>query len=42
MGKPEILTSGILADVAPTVLRLLGINVPSEMTGRYLLEGLSF
>jgi bisphosphoglycerate-independent phosphoglycerate mutase (AlkP superfamily) len=41
MGKPITLTSGILADIAPTVLKLLGINVPSNMTGRNLLEGLT-
>jgi 2,3-bisphosphoglycerate-independent phosphoglycerate mutase len=29
---------GILADVAPTMLRLLGLKPPSEMTGRSLLE----
>jgi len=29
---------GILADVAPTVLDLLGIARPPEMTGRSLLE----
>ena len=29
---------GILADVAPTVLELLGISQPREMTGRSLLE----
>ena len=29
---------GILADVAPTVLALLGIEQPAEMTGRSLLE----
>jgi 2,3-bisphosphoglycerate-independent phosphoglycerate mutase len=29
---------GILADVAPTVLDLLGIAQPPEMTGRSLLE----
>ena len=28
---------GILADVAPTVLALLGIEQPPEMTGRSLL-----
>jgi 2,3-bisphosphoglycerate-independent phosphoglycerate mutase len=28
---------GILADVAPTVLALLGIEAPSEMTGRSLV-----
>jgi len=30
---------GILADVAPTALRLLGIRQPAEMTGRSLIEG---
>jgi 2,3-bisphosphoglycerate-independent phosphoglycerate mutase len=30
---------GILADVAPTVLELLGIPQPAEMTGRSLIEG---
>jgi 2,3-bisphosphoglycerate-independent phosphoglycerate mutase len=29
---------GILADVAPTALRLLGIQQPEEMTGRALIE----
>jgi 2,3-bisphosphoglycerate-independent phosphoglycerate mutase len=28
---------GVLADVAPTVLDLLGIDKPAEMTGRTLL-----
>lgn len=31
------LNSGILADVAPTMLHLLGIEIPAEMTGRSLL-----
>ncbi|HTK03280.1 MAG TPA: 2,3-bisphosphoglycerate-independent phosphoglycerate mutase [Alphaproteobacteria bacterium] len=39
-GKNQILTSGILADVAPTILKLLEIEVPSSMTGRDLLSGL--
>jgi 2,3-bisphosphoglycerate-independent phosphoglycerate mutase len=30
---------GILADVAPTVLELLGMEQPSQMTGRSLIEG---
>jgi 2,3-bisphosphoglycerate-independent phosphoglycerate mutase len=30
---------GILADVAPTVLELLGIEQPPEMTGRSLIDG---
>ena len=29
---------GILADVAPTVLALLGIEQPEQMTGRSLLS----
>ena len=28
---------GILADVAPTILGMLGIEQPSEMTGRSLI-----
>ncbi len=45
---PLILTSagaslraqgGILADVAPTVLEVLGIEQPPQMTGRSLIEG---
>lgn len=32
------LSSGGLLDVAPTVLRLLGLEVPSEMTGRSLFN----
>jgi 2,3-bisphosphoglycerate-independent phosphoglycerate mutase len=32
------LHSGILADVAPTMLQLLGLDPPPEMTGRSLLE----
>jgi 2,3-bisphosphoglycerate-independent phosphoglycerate mutase len=32
------LRHGILADVAPTMLKLLGIPIPPEMTGRSLLE----
>ena len=38
MGKPITLPSGILADVAPTVLKILGIAIPSNMTGRNLLD----
>ncbi len=29
---------GVLADVAPTILEMLGIDQPPEMTGRSLLE----
>jgi 2,3-bisphosphoglycerate-independent phosphoglycerate mutase len=38
IGKPVTLTTGILADVAPTVLKLMGIEVPSSMTGHNLLD----
>ncbi len=31
--------AGTLADVAPTILELLAIDVPDEMTGRSLLDG---
>ncbi|MDH7476574.1 MAG: 2,3-bisphosphoglycerate-independent phosphoglycerate mutase [Microgenomates group bacterium] len=37
-GHATRIQAGILADVAPTVLRLLDINKPVEMTGRDLLE----
>jgi 2,3-bisphosphoglycerate-independent phosphoglycerate mutase len=37
-GKSITLQSGILADVAPTILSLLNIHKPQEMTGRNLLE----
>ena len=30
---------GILADVAPTILQLLGVDQPAEMTGTSLIEG---
>ena len=35
--RPTTLRDGILADVAPTVLELMGIPRPPEMTGRSLL-----
>ena len=38
VGKGEVLPAGILADVAPTILSLLGLSVPAEMTGRNLLK----
>jgi 2,3-bisphosphoglycerate-independent phosphoglycerate mutase len=40
IGRPITLPAGILADVAPTVLNLLGISVPSTMSGRNLLESI--
>jgi 2,3-bisphosphoglycerate-independent phosphoglycerate mutase len=35
---PGLRSGGILADVAPTVLALLGVDQPVEMTGRSLVE----
>ncbi len=32
------LKPGRLADIAPTILKLLGLNIPEEMTGRVLWE----
>ena len=36
-GEPRPLRSGILADVAPTILRLMNLEAPPEMTGSSLL-----
>jgi 2,3-bisphosphoglycerate-independent phosphoglycerate mutase len=36
-GGARLAGEGILADVAPTVLELLGVDQPPEMTGRSLL-----
>lgn len=38
IGKSVTLTAGILADIAPTVLKLMRIEVPSNMTGHNLLD----
>lgn len=38
MGRAEMLPTGILADVAPTILGLLDIQIPSQMSGRNLLS----
>jgi 2,3-bisphosphoglycerate-independent phosphoglycerate mutase len=38
VGGAELANGGILADVAPTALALLGIGQPAEMTGRSLLD----
>jgi 2,3-bisphosphoglycerate-independent phosphoglycerate mutase len=34
----ELGAGGVLADVAPTVLEVLGIEQPAEMTGRSLIR----
>ena len=42
VGAPEgvgLRDGGVLGDVAPTVLALLGLEVPDVMTGRSLLQG---
>ncbi len=36
--KPKLRDGGILADVAPTMLKLLGIEQPEEMSGRTLVR----
>jgi len=38
VGKSVTLTAGILADIAPTILKLLNIEAPSDMTGHNLLD----
>jgi 2,3-bisphosphoglycerate-independent phosphoglycerate mutase len=35
----ELRDGGALADVAPTILEMLGIEQPAEMTGRSLIDG---
>jgi len=37
MGNAQVLTTGILADIAPTTLNLLGLSIPGTMTGRKLI-----
>jgi len=34
----RLLPRGILADVAPTILHLLGVKKPAAMTGRSLID----
>ena len=34
----KLRSGGILADIAPTMLRLIGLPVPEEMTGKCLIE----
>lgn len=35
--KEVAINSGILADVAPTILKIMGLNAPEEMTGKALI-----
>ncbi len=37
MNQPQMLPTGILADIAPTMLKIMGISKPSSMTGRALI-----
>ncbi|HET7569943.1 MAG TPA: 2,3-bisphosphoglycerate-independent phosphoglycerate mutase [Gammaproteobacteria bacterium] len=37
-GRDATLTDGVLADVAPTLLALLGLDQPAEMTGHSLIK----
>jgi 2,3-bisphosphoglycerate-independent phosphoglycerate mutase len=37
-GQPQKLPAGILADVAPTILYLMGLPIPSTMTGTNLIR----
>lgn len=39
-GHPCALPSGVLGDIAPTILGLMNITIPKEMTGRNLLSGI--
>ena len=38
-GKTKLRTGGRLADIAPTVLQLMGLPKPAEMTGESLVVG---
>lgn len=37
MNQPTMLPTGILADIAPTMLKIMGISKPTSMTGRALI-----
>jgi 2,3-bisphosphoglycerate-independent phosphoglycerate mutase len=37
-GRVATVEKGILADVAPTILKLMGLPQPPEMTGRALVH----
>lgn len=37
-GKIDSLREGVLGDIAPTILDLMGLPQPAEMTGRSLIE----
>jgi 2,3-bisphosphoglycerate-independent phosphoglycerate mutase len=37
--KDQMVHQGKLADIAPTILNLMGISIPQEMTGNILVSG---
>ena len=39
LAQVKLRSDGILADVAPTVLQVMGIKQPKDMTGRSLIVG---
>lgn len=36
--KDKTIENGILADVAPTILNIMGVDIPEEMTGKVLVK----
>ena len=36
--KYKKIENGILADIAPTILNIMGITIPKEMTGKIILK----
>ena len=38
MQKRKLRRSGVLGDIAPTILKLLDVEVPEEMTGKPLIR----
>ncbi|MBX4205702.1 2,3-bisphosphoglycerate-independent phosphoglycerate mutase [Candidatus Microgenomates bacterium] len=40
LGKGIMLQSGVLADIAPTILKQMGLEIPTSMTGKDLLTAL--
>ena len=37
-GDVKLREGGVLADIAPTMLKLLGLDQPAEMTGKSIIE----